>query len=345
MNQPAENLLPIEELLSQAGIDAVIYAVKLSNMGDNNRIYRVETSKGIFAAKQYFHHEGDRRDRLSAEYVFLQYAGKVSSGFVPKVYACNRGTGWALYEYIEGAHICSGEVEWRHVEQAVIFFQEINTSVSRRGAISLPLASEAVFSVADHLAIVAGRIECLYEALSSANDKDQSAIQFLEELQCFWSQLASEVETTAAAAGWLDKSLDKEQYCLSPSDFGFHNALLKANGDIQFIDFEYAGFDDPAKMVGDFFAQLAVPVGTEFYDRFVQLTMQSFPDPQHLIWRANLLQTVCQVKWCCIALNVFLPVHMARRKFSNLQLDETALKKMQLNKAKQIFKKLKQKTT
>ena len=77
----------------------------------------------------------------------------------------------------------------------------------------------------------------------------------------------------------------------------------------------------------------------------MQLTMQSFPDPHHLIWRANLLQPVYQVKWCCIAMNVFLPVHMARRKFANLQLDETAFKQTQLNKAKQILKKLKQDTT
>ena len=82
--------------------------------------------------------------------------------------------------------------------------------------------------------------------------KDQLAIQFLEELQYFWSQLASEVEATATASGWLNKSLDKEQYCISPSDFGFHNALLKSNGDIKFIDFEYAGFDDPAKITSHF---------------------------------------------------------------------------------------------
>jgi hypothetical protein len=344
MKQSIETCFPIAELLSQAGIDAVIHAVTPSNIGGNNRIYRVETSKGIFSAKQYFRHEGDQRDRLSAEYDFLQYAGKVTPSFVPQSYARIREAGWALYENIEGAHICAGQVEWSHVQQAVTFFQALNESISRKAARSLPLASEAVFSVADHLDIVSGRIDCLHEVLSNANDRDRAAIQFLEELQYFWTVLASQTEAAAAEAGGLNKPLDKEQYCISPSDFGFHNALKKANGDIQFIDFEYAGFDDPAKMAGDFFAQLAVPVPAEFYDRFVQLTMQSFPDPHHLIWRAKLLQPIHQVKWCCIAMNVFLPVHMARRKFANLQLDETVFKQVQLNKSKQILKKLKQET-
>ena len=38
----------------------------------------------------------------------------------------------------------------------------------------------------------------------------------------------------------------------SPSDFGFHNALLKDNGKLCFLDFEYFGRDDPVKLMADF---------------------------------------------------------------------------------------------
>src|SRR5258708_29751946 len=41
--------------------------------------------------------------------------------------------------------------------------------------------------------------------------------------------------------------------------FGFHNALLRPSQELCFLDFEYAGHDDPAKMVGDFFSQPAIP--------------------------------------------------------------------------------------
>ena len=38
----------------------------------------------------------------------------------------------------------------------------------------------------------------------------------------------------------------------SPSDFGFHNTILEDDGDLKFLDFEYFGRDDPAKLMADF---------------------------------------------------------------------------------------------
>ena len=113
---------------------------------------------------------------------------------------------------------------------------------------------------------------------------------------------------------------------------------------IKFIDFEYAGIDDPAKMAGDFFAQLAVPVPAEYFNDFVRQCMQVFPDANSLIERAKLLRPLYKVKWCCIAMNVFLPEHMARRKFANADLDQSQIKQTQLYKAEQILKSLQQET-
>ena len=134
--------------------------------------------------------------------------------------------------------------------------------------------------------------------------------------------------------------LDSAQRCVSPSDFGFHNALREADGNIRFLDFEYAGWDDPAKMTGDFFAQLAVPVPANLFGYFVQACVTPFAAPTELIRRAELLRPLYRVKWCCIALNVFLPVHMARRKFADPHLDEAALKRAQLAKAHTLYQSL-----
>ncbi len=43
------------------------------------------------------------------------------------------------------------------------------------------------------------------------------------------------------------------KFIVSPSDFGFHNALLDDGGAISFLDFEYSGRDDPAKLDLRFF--------------------------------------------------------------------------------------------
>jgi hypothetical protein len=52
---------------------------------------------------------------------------------------------------------------------------------------------------------------------------------------------------------------------------------------------------------------------------------------------------VYQIKWCCIALNVFLPTHMSRRKFSNPLIDISKLQNDQLLKAKSLLSTLEKK--
>ncbi|MGZ0080405.1 aminoglycoside phosphotransferase family protein [Methylomonas sp. YC3] len=340
MNQTVNANFPIEALLGQAGISTKILSVEPANAGGNNRIYRLETGAGKFAVKQYFRSDKDQRDRLKAEYLFLQYADTYASDFVPRVYACDHDAGVALYAYVDGRHIASDELVWRHVEQAADFFCALNQPDARTNALNLPHASEACFSIAEHLGLIEKRIGRLREALPAVPDEDGEAGKFLAELQEYWDFLADSVSRGARQFGQLEQALDSQHCCVSPSDFGFHNALLQTDGKIKFIDFEYAGIDDPAKMVGDFFAQLAVPVASEFYDAFVRQCLSVFPESATLTARAELLRPVYKIKWCCIAMNVFLPEHMARRKFADSLLDERDLRKSQLKKARQILKTL-----
>ena len=64
-------------------------------------------------------------------------------------------------------------------------------------------------------------------------------------------------------------ALSPDDCCLSPSDFGFHNALVDDDGQVTFLDFEYAGRDDPAKLVSDFFCQPEIPVPLDYHATFI----------------------------------------------------------------------------
>jgi hypothetical protein len=118
--------------------------------------------------------------------------------------------------------------------------------------------------------------------------------------------------------------------CISPSDFGFHNALLKADGRIVFLDFEYAGWDDPARMVADFFCQPRLAVPPELFEPLARAIADSFPEPLAMYERMCLLWPVYRAKWCCIMLNDFLPQGSRRRNFADQQQDETSRKARQL---------------
>ena len=93
-------------------------------------------------------------------------------------------------------------------------------------------------------------------------------------------------------------------------------------------------------MIGDFFSQLAIPISADFFYSFVDDVIQPFPNKETLIQRTQLLRFVYQVKWCCIALNIFLPTHLARRQFANPHLNVKNFKKMQLEKARNLINKL-----
>lgn len=326
----------IADLFSLAHIDAKVEKIQPLAVSGNNRSYLVTAMDKHYVAKQYFSHVSDNRDRLASEFSFLSYAKRVAPKWVPAPLAAVPLNRMALYEFVAGRNVYPDEVTKNHVDAAASFFLALNVPKYRLEA-QLPLASEACFSINDHLNLIEARLENLV-ALDQKVPEDSDAYGLVQTIKAFWQGLKVEIELGARENGIdPEEVLEPEQRCVSPSDFGLHNALVQANGQLRFLDFEYAGWDDPAKMAGDFFAQLAVPVPLEHFEHFVETCLGPFPRPEALLARARLLRPAYQIKWCCIALNVFLPVSLVRRKFADPELDERALKKTQIIKAKQLF--------
>ena len=328
--------LKVAELLRRVGRNSTIQNIRPLKQGGNNRSWQIVTSDDCYALKQYFRHAGDQRNRLKAEFDFAVYASAVDPDLVPQPIIQDDAAGVAIYTFIAGEPLRAEQIGAVEVEAAAHFFSALNASECLRAANELPTASEACFSIEAHLNLIGQRIEALSAALQGADDI--TARDFVRALEQRWYAMKNEVRDSATRNGLsLAEELPIAQRCVSPSDFGFHNALRDAAGKLRFLDFEYAGWDDPAKMVGDFFAQLSVPVPGKFFDEFARLTLGAFSDFESLLLRAKLLRAVYQVKWCCIALNIFLPVHLARRRFANPGLDAAALKNAQLAKAQSIY--------
>jgi hypothetical protein len=289
------------------------------------------------AAKQYFRHNDDSRDRLGAEFAFLRYAANSAPGLAPAPLAIDCEAGLGLYEFVQGDPIPVNGATWDRVQSATSFFLALNLPSARKQAGELPDASEACFSISEHLDRISSRLSSLADQVPVVPENTAAHV-CIQEIVDYWTKLSKHILTTAPLLGINPYNLlSQDQRCVSPSDFGFHNAKLMPDQTIRFLDFEYAGWDDPAKMVGDFFSQLAVPVPSEYFEDFVSAISVAFPDTEKLAKRASLLRPVYQVKWCCIALNIFLPVHLARRKFANPYLDVFDLKRSQLSKAQSII--------
>ena len=321
----------ITDMLVGAGIDAGGIEINPIYGGGNNRVVSVQTNAGKYLAKTYYSHPSDTRNRLAAEYAFLSYACKIRLECVPKPIFCDQKNNIGLYEFVEGRKLESLELTQKHIMAAASFIKGLNARQDRDQ--TLPVASEGCFSIERHFFIINERLNRLRN-LPVVSELDRKVISFVDEIENAWKSIKNKI---TSSDGSISRELDAEDRCISPSDFGFHNALLKGSEDICFIDFEYAGWDDPAKMVGDFFLQPAVPVSLKYLDIFISEALDYSKNKAELAKRARLLFPVFKIKWCCLMLNEFLPDAAIRRRFANPTLDPEQSKLIQLKKAQTFF--------
>ena len=132
----------------------------------------------------------------------------------------------------------------------------------------------------------------------------------------------------------LIEKLSTANQIISPSDFGFHNALRLNNDQLKFVDFEYAGWDDPAKLVGDFFNQVEVPVDRSYLSIFTESIAKMIDNSAQFHASVKLLLPLYRIKWTCIVLNYFVPRNQHEKNFVTSITSEKRYE--QLQKAKKI---------
>ncbi len=308
--------------------------------GRNNRVYLVDPGHGStpYVLKQYFLNPADPRDRFAAEHAFYRWIHLQAIQRTPKPAAWDVPNRLALFHLAPGRKLLPGEPAPHHIDQAVAFIRELNSHRLTPEAASLPNASEACFSISDHLSRIQLRVERLTR-LQPHSDTDRAALDFIRSrLQPRWSRLQTSLTSQLPAHDL--HPLPQHHRCLSPSDFGFHNALLDDQDTLRFLDFEYAGWDDPAKLVCDFFCQPQVPVDLRFWDQVVQPLGQALDQPSSLAARARFLLPAYRIKWCCILLNEFLASDSSRRAFADNSLATEHRKAAQLDKARRTLESL-----
>jgi thiamine kinase-like enzyme len=141
----------------------------------------------------------------------------------------------------------------------------------------------------------------------------------------------------------LETELTRHQRILSPSDFGFHNALRRADDQLIFLDFEYFGWDDPAKTIADILLHPnpAMDLPARLKERFAKELLICFGGSEELLERLRLVYPLFCIKWCIILLNEFLAVDYQRRTFANGEIQtRTEVLSSQLSKATQLYNKM-----
>lgn len=281
--------------------------------------------------KSYFYSSEDQRDRLHHEFSFASFAWSNGIHSVPEPLAKLPNHRLALYEFIRGKVANYRETTEKDVIRATDFIVSLNRYRRRDLAEKLPIASEACFSVTDHVKKTAMRVNRLLQIEAIDDYSDDARKQIDKRLLPLWDEVMKNIEEQGEKNPFLDEMLSIEQRWISPSDFGFHNAIEEEDGEIRFIDFEYAGWDDPAKLLCDFANQPDRILETSLSRMFIRNIIAADVNPESLQYRYALLEPLYQIKWACIILNDFLPAGDMRRRFTFVT-DSDESKRSQLAK-------------
>jgi len=303
--------------------------------GRNSQVYKATFgSDPPCAAKIYFRHRLDDRNRMQVEFTSLQFLWTNGFRCVPQPFAMDTERGCAVYEYIDGTRIDSQRVSNDDIVEAATFLIRLAACRDKENGRGLPPASEACFSIRDITGVVEGRLARLL-AVPHDRPGTEALRRYLKAdfIPAFETIKNRGQERLSQLAMSPASTVPVEERVLSPSDFGFHNALRRHSGDIVFLDFEYFGWDDPAKMVSDFLLHPAMELRPELKALFFTTMVESFKEHRRLSRRIEIVYPFIGLNWCLILLNEFVPEYLERRTFAGRSLDVARLLDEQLSKS------------
>jgi len=326
--------LPLERTDELADIAALlsgrtVLSVERQPGGGNNRLFRVALADGAAALKCY---DRDGAARLSREFEGLCFLAAAGCGTAPRPMAADPALGAALYEWIDGGPV-SRDPDGRRLgdlEEVLAFLGTLAGLRHAMGADRLTHAAEACLSARELVEQVTRRLDAL-AALPGEPDLHRLLRRGLRPAL---DRAAARLAGLYAGAGLdPDAEIAPGARTLSPSDFGFHNALRRADGTLLFLDFEYFGWDDPAKLASDFLWHPAFALSEPEQAAWLEGMDTLFGTDPGFAVRLNAQLPLYGLRWCAILLNEFLPARWQRRVFAGTAGDWPAAKARQLARA------------
>jgi len=299
--------------------------------GGNNRLYQVTDSEGQrFAIKFYPDVSLDSRPRLQAEVSACQLLRKLD--VTPSLRWYDQRLNFAIFDWIDGV---SPDIDDDHLRQATEFIGQLRTifQVARQ---SFAPASEACLSISELLRQIDNRISNL------ELNQDPDLVKLLAAtIKPLRRKLDSWV-TREWSTEQIRKCLPLSKQTLSPSDFGFHNALQKKDGGLCFFDFEYFGRDDPVKLAADFLWHPGMVLTSHQKRYWLKNIIILFGDDPELRDRFRIAWPLFGLRWALILLNEFRQDGWKKRVYAQhgISSEESEKKTQQLKKAAAICRAL-----
>lgn len=304
--------------------------------GRNSRVYRV-LGAGINAvAKFYFGTTADGRDRLQTEYSAFSFLRKQNIRCVPEPLVSDPTRRFAIYSFIDGAEIQITSVSRGDIKHLVDFARQLKTVSQNTESHAIGPAAEACHSISSTVSSIKERYDRLADIDISGPSYRELRLFLKHEFEPVLAEV-DEASRRLSGPHYADE-LPAERRTLSPSDFGFHNALRRGDGQLVFLDFEYFGWDDPAKMLADALLHPKMDLSDDLRSHMTELFQEVFGKDEDWRWRVAALYPLFGLKWCLILLNEFHAEQLQRRCFVDQEREDSyGIQMRQLTAARRLL--------
>ena len=330
--------IPIDDMVC----GKVVSVVSLDG-GANSKIFKLNVDDGKeYALKLYLGNTSEGNSRLDREFSSLQFLNAIGIECVPIPVTANSEYSCGIYSFIDGYKIDSADVTCTDIDQVANFLYSLNELGMDSKTFLFPNASEACFSVYSIIDNIKRRLTKLYRTDLDIPESDLVLTfldtEFIPALEIVESWCRQHVTINGQD---VKQELSDDEKILSPSDIGFHNCLKTKAGGLMFLDFEYFGWDDPAKMISDFLLHPAMDLTDNLKSHFSYSIISRMDSCGGLYNRVQTVYPLFGLKWCLIMLNICLPEYrMSKGIVNNDMYSSRYLIDEQLTKSKKMLEKV-----
>tara|TARA_R110002050_G_scaffold31905_1_gene81546 strand:- start:6859 stop:7860 length:1002 start_codon:yes stop_codon:yes gene_type:complete len=321
-----DNIDKIKESIEKVTNDD-IFKIEKIGAGQNNSIFKIIGRKNTYALKKYSNTQ--MNNRKNREIFAINLFKELNIENVPKALHDFKGESLVLYTWIEG----KTKTSFTHntLKKFSDFHININSKITEAKLKEIPEASETCLSIDRIRSQIDKRISEYKEIYSQEPDLKS----YLEkDLIPLYEKNIKSIDISL-----YKKDLDLKDQAAIVSDFGLHNALIDDSENVNFIDFEYFGRDDPVTCIANFILHPGMNLLKDEADFFIKniLYFHKRKD-KSIVERYKDLLPFYSIRWALIILNEFIPEKWKHRKNSGAYLgqDYNIIKKNQLIKAKKL---------
>lgn len=262
--------------------------------GRNNILYLFNHKKLNLIIKNY---PSKKTLNFKREKMFYEYLVKKKIKNSPK-YLFSIKNKLSVFTHIKGNKI--KKIKKNNIIDSLKFIEKIN---SNKITTNFPLASDGCTNIYDHIKIVSKRIDNFNMLVDKCYQNKKIYFFFKRRIIPRFNYEKKLILQNFEKN--LKNRFKQNELILSPSDFGFHNMIIKRNI-VYYLDFEYSGIDDASKLFCDYICQPDLQLNERHIDLLLRRINIKNKDNYKITKRIKVLLNIHRIKWCMVILNVFL---------------------------------------